>query len=198
MMDNSGFRSPGDAAGRSARESTIDQDCFFEGTFRTPGNMRIEGTYQGAVECHGTLLIAETGKVNARVAAGSLIIAGEFAGEAQCESRFELLKTGRASGSVAARSTVVHDGAFFEGDIRMGGETRPVDRPAASGATTAGDDQPRPVVSGAATGSQRRRPSADVPEPEPAPADAEPAPRMNGRAQGAGRDVLPNRTGEEA
>lgn len=197
MMDNSGFGSPIDAAGRNARESTIDQDCFFEGTFRTPGNMRIEGTYQGAVECHGTLLIAETGKVDARVAAGNLIVAGEFAGEAQCDSRFELLKTGRASGSIAARSTVVHEGAFFEGDIRMGGsETRPAGASTA-GPTTAPASQPRSAVGASASPSQRRRTATELPESEPAADDGETAPRVNGRAQGAGRDVLPNRTGEE-
>ena len=124
MMDNSSFRSPGDpidSGARRGRESVIDQECFFEGTFRTPGNMRIEGTYQGVIECQGTLLIAESGQVNARIVAGNLIVGGQFSGEVQCQSRFELLKSGRSSGAVAAQATVIHDGAYFDGEIRMGG-----------------------------------------------------------------------------
>ena len=80
MMENSGLRTSGDpsdlpAVRRGSRESVIDHECFFEGTFRTPGNMRIEGAYQGVIECKGTLTIAESGQVKARIAAGSLAIA---------------------------------------------------------------------------------------------------------------------------
>jgi cytoskeletal protein CcmA (bactofilin family) len=199
MMENSSFRPPAEPLGRGTRESVIDSDCFFEGTFRTPGNMRIEGTYQGQIECQGTLLIAEGGTVNARIVAGSLIVAGQFSGEAQCESRFELLRTGRASGGIMAKSTVVHDGAFFEGEIRMGAEAAAGRAaraaPIAAAAPTAAQPSIMPTPA-----AERPRPTAEEPGPrEEPPADAEPlaAPRTNGRRQtGAGRDVLPNRTGE--
>jgi cytoskeletal protein CcmA (bactofilin family) len=214
MMDNSGFRSavdPIDGAGRKGgRESIIDQDCFFEGTFRTPGNMRIEGGYQGAIECRGTLLIAETGQVNARVVAGNLIVAGQFSGEVQCESRFELLKTGRASGSVAAATTVVHDGAHFDGEIRMGGREASVadsrTPPASIQPTQAPAQNAEPAEPPRPAASSRRRavaePDADsaAPQTEVAPDSAEDgpqSPRANGRSQStAAREVLPNRTGE--
>jgi cytoskeletal protein CcmA (bactofilin family) len=131
MMENTTFRPLGDPTDtlggrRAGRESLIDQECFFEGTFRTPGNLRIEGTYQGVVECHGTLTIAESGRVNARILAGCLIVAGQLTGEAQCENRFEIVRSGQVTGAVYARTVVVHDGAYFEGEIRMGG-SRPAD-----------------------------------------------------------------------
>ena len=206
MMDNPTLRTamdPAEAAGgrRGGRESVIDQDCFFDGTFRTPGNMRIEGAYQGVIECQGTLLIAESGQVNARIVAGSLIVAGQFTGEAQCDSRFEVLKTGRASGSIAATQTVVHDGAFFEGDIRMGG------REAGSGGRTGPAMRaPEPAAEtaarsplNAAAPARRRLPTeaAMLAEDDTSPdqGDAAAPPKVNGRTQpAAGRDVLPNRT----
>ena len=147
MMENTTFRplgEPADSLGgrRAGRESLIDQECFFEGTFRTPGNLRIEGTYQGVVECHGTLTIAESGRVNARILAGSLIIAGQLTGEAQCENRFEIVRTGQVNGSVYARTVVVHDGAYFEGEIRMGG-ARPADDATQGAGRQAGMAAPR-------------------------------------------------------
>jgi len=191
MMENSPFRQPIDGApGRGVRESVIDQDCYFEGTFRTPGNMRVEGTYEGQIECQGTLLIAENGNVNARIAAGSLIVAGRLAGEAQCESRFELLRTGRASGAIVAKSTVVHEGAFFEGEIHMGGELASA-RGAA--ATTAAPQPAAAIVPAEAPPAAEETTSEDE-EPPLAGAPVA-APRSNGRRSGA-RDVLPNRTGE--
>jgi cytoskeletal protein CcmA (bactofilin family) len=197
-MEHSGNR-PGEGARSAGRESVIDHDCYFEGTFRTPGNMRIDGTYKGVIECHGTLLIAETGQVNARIVAGSLLVSGELSGEVQCESRFELLKSGRVSGSVATKTVVVHDGAFFEGEVRMGAEPvapRP-SQPAAVPAAEKVDDAP---AESAPAG--RRRSGQDAPRAaaataaDGATADDGGAPRINGRSQTGNRDIVPNRTGE--
>ena len=215
MMENPSFRASSEPMGASGarpggRESVIDQECFFEGTFRTPGNMRIEGTYQGAIECQGTLMIAETGQVNARVVAGNLIVGGQYTGEAQCESRFEVLRTGRVSGAVLATSTVVHDGAFFEGEIRMGArdaaaaDARGTALPAGAagtGALSAPATAARPAA-GMAIAPRRRsgtEATADASAEPPSPTEdkASAAPHTNGRSQPAGgRDVLPNRTGE--
>jgi len=180
------------------RESVIDQDCYFEGTFRTPGNMRVEGTYEGQIECQGTLLIAENGNVNARIVAGSLIVAGRLAGEAQCESRFELLKTGRASGAVVAASTVVHEGAFFEGEIHMGGEAasaRGATATTAAARTATVAPPPAPTIAAEEPPPAAEGTAGDDGETAPLAEPSVTAPRANGRRSGA-RDVLPNRTGQ--
>jgi cytoskeletal protein CcmA (bactofilin family) len=221
MVENSSFRSAGDpietAARRNGRESVIDQDCFFEGTFRTPGNMRIEGAYQGAIECQGTLLIAESGQVNARIVAGNLIVAGQFSGEVQCQSRFELLKSGRVSGSVTTQSTVIHDGAFFEGEIRMGGRDASISESVSplsqrlpsqvqqpspggtTGATTAPETPARPTT----PSSNRRRAASEsseaggTAETSDSSEESSEPPTVNGRSQAASsRDIVPNRAAE--
>jgi cytoskeletal protein CcmA (bactofilin family) len=221
MVENSSFRSAGDpieaAARRNGRESVIDQDCFFEGTFRTPGNMRIEGAYQGAIECQGTLLIAESGQVNARIVAGNLIVAGQFSGEVQCQSRFELLQSGRASGSVTTQSTIIHDGAFFEGEIRMGGRDTsigesvsplsqrlplPAQQPSAGG-TAAAATTPESPARPSNPSSNRRRAASETSEAgetveagDSTEESSEPR-TVNGRSQSASaRDIVPNRAAE--
>jgi cytoskeletal protein CcmA (bactofilin family) len=207
MVENSGVRTSGEPSGqlavhRGARESVIDHECFFEGTFRTPGNMRIEGAYQGVIECQGTLTIAESGQVKARIAAGNLAIAGQFQGEALCEARFEILKTGRVTGTIAARSTVVHEGAFFEGEIRMGNGREPAAAPVQA-ARSAISEQAAPSPGITPTVPSRRRPiAAELPaSPQPdaaTPEAAEPdVPRVNGRSQPNRDATMPNRTSEE-
>lgn len=210
MIESSSLRSGlegGESFGarRSARESLIDAECFFEGTFRTPGNLRIEGGCQGVIECQGTLFIAESGHVNARILAGNLTVAGQLEGEAQCGTRFEMLKTGHVNGSVAASSVVIHDGAYFTGDIRMGGAARSEDNAAPATPATATVAAPartgEPVSGVAATVPVRRRPAAENPPPlvtEPtAEAVEAPAAKMNGRGQGSGsRDIQPNRAAD--
>lgn len=197
MMESSSPRSGlegGESFGtrRTAHESLIDAECFFEGTFRTPGNLRIEGGCQGVIECHGTLFIAESGHVNARILAGNLTVAGQLEGEAQCETRFEMLKTGQVNGSVAATSVKIHDGAYFTGEIRMGGaapkEAAAITAPttAASASTVAPPRSSEPVSGVAATVPIRRRPAADEASPPPSEASApetpeRPAAKVNGQ-----------------
>lgn len=121
MADNpaSGFSS--DLGGRSVAraESLIDRESFFSGAYRTPHNLRIDGRYEGEIECAGTLFIGESASVNARVTAGSVTVAGQFDGEIACDIKFEILRTGRVSGSVRTGVTVVHEGATYEGELRM-------------------------------------------------------------------------------
>lgn len=195
MVDTASYRSPeslevfGDR--RSGRESLIDSECFFDGTFRTPGNMRIEGSFHGAIECQGSLFIAETGRVDARIVAGNLSVAGAFQGEAQCETRFELLKTGRVEGAITAKTTVIHDGAYIQGEIRMGGATQSASAPAAS-PPPARPIQPTPRASAANRAAPPPAATTDGESNSAAPAD-----RVNGRSAPAnGRDVLPDRTSE--
>lgn len=104
----------------SARgESLIDRESHFTGTYRTPHDLRIEGRYEGEIECKGTVHVGETAVVNARIVAGNVTVAGQCDGEIACDNRFEILRTGRVSGTVTSSSTVVHEGAYYQGDLCM-------------------------------------------------------------------------------
>lgn len=100
-------------------ESLIDRESQFTGSYRTPHDLRIEGRYEGDIECKGTVFVGETATVNARIVAGNVTVAGQCEGEIVCEARFEILRTGRVSGSVTSGVTVVHEGAFYQGELRM-------------------------------------------------------------------------------
>ncbi|MFN8558181.1 MAG: polymer-forming cytoskeletal protein [Dehalococcoidia bacterium] len=198
MADTPLVRLPLDgAAARS--ESVIDRASYFTGTFRTAQNLRIEGKYEGEIECAGAVFVAEGANVNARIVAGSVIVAGQCQGEIVCEARFEILSAGRVSGSVSTGVTVVHEGAFYEGEIRMtpgrpAEERRqpppavrpapePVALPQRPEAAQAAETAPAPAP------SPRRRPAEpaskdDEPELPAALATATAGSRANGASNG--------------
>ncbi len=185
MADTSAFRLASEptitSRNGTTTESLIDRESHFSGTYRTPDNLRIEGRYEGEIACTGTVFIGETATVNARIAAGNVTIAGQFDGEIVCESRFEVLRTGRVSGSVNATITVVHEGAFYQGELRMtrvgaseqgrqsASGPRPVVTPPVADASPAGPSRPpvtateRPIP---AAGRRRLDPAASTGESE--------------------------------
>jgi cytoskeletal protein CcmA (bactofilin family) len=106
-------------------ESVIDENSNFNGTYRTSQNLRIEGHYEGEIECEGTVTVAEQAVVNAKIRAENVTVAGRFDGEVDCGNRFELMPTGQVSGQVNAGLVAVHEGARFDGQLtRATGHTQ--------------------------------------------------------------------------
>jgi cytoskeletal protein CcmA (bactofilin family) len=107
-------------SGAVSRQSFIDRDSHFSGTHSTPNDLRVEGRFDGTIECTGTLIVAESADVNAQVTAGSVSVAGHLQGDIGCRGRFEILPTGRVEARVHATTIVVQEGARYEGEMRMG------------------------------------------------------------------------------
>jgi cytoskeletal protein CcmA (bactofilin family) len=213
MNDNAGSRFPS-PAGASQTESLIDRESHFTGNYRTPHNLRIDGRYEGDIECRGTVFVGETAVVNARVLAGNVTVAGQFEGEIMCESRFEILRTGRVTGSVNTGVTVVHEGAFYQGELRMSRPEREQSRtpgPPAAAVADRPSTPPRPSSSVSPTirtplaaierstppappAPRRRTPESPAPDSEPempaslAATSAGPRPGANGHAPAPGSE----------
>lgn len=141
--------------------SVIDQYSNFDGTYNSARDLRVEGQVKGTIVCKGTLHVAQGATVKASVEAEAISVAGELEGEINCRGRLELLQTGRVKGEISTQSLVIHEGAFYEGDLEMGGNggrsrrPRGVERSASSDSPSttpdvAGSDSPTPA---AATGT---------------------------------------------
>jgi cytoskeletal protein CcmA (bactofilin family) len=125
-MTNAGYGSPGSVdpnwtpakrTPSSNTESVVDENSNFSGTYRTSHNLRIEGQYDGEIECEGTVTVAEQATVNARIRAENVAVAGHCQGEIDCANKFELLPTGIFNGNVTAGLVAVHEGARFDGQL---------------------------------------------------------------------------------
>jgi cytoskeletal protein CcmA (bactofilin family) len=162
--------------GSGSRQSFIDRDSHFSGTHATPNDLRVEGRFDGTIECTGTLIVAESADVNAQVTAGSVSVAGHLQGDIGCRGRFEILPTGRVEARVQAATIVVQEGARYEGEMRMGstpaaagaenhsGEKRPEHRPARRPTPPASGEVPSFTVN---AGRSNGRPTSDDATPLP-------------------------------
>ncbi|HWC76324.1 MAG TPA: polymer-forming cytoskeletal protein [Blastocatellia bacterium] len=83
--------------------------------------LQVEGKVVGKVTSPGgTLVIGETGELEAQVDVGICVIHGALYGDLIAKARVEIRKNGKVSGDVITPTLVVEEGAVFNGAIRMG------------------------------------------------------------------------------
>ena len=85
--------------------------------------LQVEGKVSGKLTSeNGTLIIGESGHIEAQVEVGVCIIYGELHGNLVARSKVEIRRTGRVQGDVTTPVLLVEEGAMFNGLIRMGQE----------------------------------------------------------------------------
>jgi cytoskeletal protein CcmA (bactofilin family) len=99
--------------------SVIDRYSNFDGTYHSTRDLRIEGQVKGTIECRGTLHIAQGANIDAKVEAENISVAGELEGEITCRGKLQLLPSGRVRGKINTVTLVIHEGAFYEGELEM-------------------------------------------------------------------------------
>ncbi len=103
----------------SAR-TVISRESTFNGNVRSDGDLLIEGTFEGEIDCKGTVIIAEGANVSATIRARNSTVAGSANGDFSCEERLTIQSTGEMRGKAQAPTLIVEEGAFFEGEFKMG------------------------------------------------------------------------------
>ena len=117
----------------------------FEGLLSFDGTVRIDGRFKGEIQTNDTLIIGESGHVEAEVKAGHCIIMGGMVGNVRASGKVEVASTGKVIGNLFTPVLIVQEGGAIEGSISMKKE--------------AGQSQkmviPREVISKPAPGEQR-------------------------------------------
>ena len=67
----------------------------------------------------GTLIIGESGQIEAQIDVGVCVVHGTIQGNLIARSKLEIRKTGRVHGDVITPVLLVEEGAVFNGAIRM-------------------------------------------------------------------------------
>lgn len=149
-MDQGGYR--GGYAPQAVEDdqesiSVIDQYSNFDGTYNSTRDLRIEGQVKGTIECRGTLHIAQGANVNAKVEAENISVAGELDGEITCRGRLQLMPSGRVRGKINTVTLVIHEGAFYEGELEMNGPDNRLGGRSSRGRTSLSSQQSSTPVS---------------------------------------------------
>jgi len=85
--------------------------------------LHVDGKVAGKISSEsGTMVIGESGQVEAQLDVGICVIHGALYGNLIARSKVEIHKTGRVHGDLITPVLLVEEGAVFNGGIKMGQE----------------------------------------------------------------------------
>ena len=100
--------------------TTIGKSLIITGDITSQEDITIHGRVKGQIKMEkGSLVVAETGTVEAAVFGTNITIQGTVEGDVTASERVEVAATGNVSGTVSTPSLVLQDGASFNGMIDM-------------------------------------------------------------------------------
>lgn len=100
-------------------QSFLDSGTSFEGKVAFSGVVRIDGHFRGEASAKGTLVIGETGIVEADLELASLVVHGTYRGSVSAREVVEVSATGLVEGSVSTPRLIVAEGARINGAVEM-------------------------------------------------------------------------------
>ncbi len=107
--------------GLSAEELNgfMDQGTEFLGELRFRDTFRVDGHVKGKIVSDNTLIVGESGVVEAEIDCGVVSIRGTVTGRIQGRQKVELLAGAKVQGTLVSPKLVIEDGAVFQGDCDM-------------------------------------------------------------------------------
>jgi cytoskeletal protein CcmA (bactofilin family) len=98
----------------------IDQGSEFEGKLSFKDTVRIDGRFRGEISSENTLIVGESGEIDASIKSKTVAISGSVIGDVTAQAKVVVHKTGRIEGNIEAQVLVVEEGAQIDGHVRMG------------------------------------------------------------------------------
>jgi cytoskeletal protein CcmA (bactofilin family) len=97
----------------------IDQGSSFEGKLSFKDTVRIDGHFTGEISSENTLIIGETGEIEANIHSKTVIISGAVSGDVVAATKVVLHKSARMQGNVETPSLMIEEGAALNGQVSM-------------------------------------------------------------------------------
>ncbi len=97
----------------------IDQGSDFEGKLSFRDTVRIDGRFQGEITSENTLIVGESGEIDAKIRSQVVAISGSVDGDIVAAEKVVLHKTARVTGNIETPSLVMEEGAVLNGVIKM-------------------------------------------------------------------------------
>ncbi len=126
------------AAGAGGLTAFIDQGSEFEGKLSFRDTVRIDGKFCGEITSENTLIVGESGEIEADIYSKTVSISGTVSGNVIAEAKVVLHKTALVNGNIETPMLVVEEGAKVNGQVTMNGsrsKPKAVLLPVASGST---------------------------------------------------------------
>lgn len=91
-----------------------------EGKINCETDLRIDGHFNGEIQCGATVIIGEQGDIKSNIIANQVIVAGKVTGDIQAQDRLTILKNGQIDGNVHVTQLVIVEGGMLNGTSKMG------------------------------------------------------------------------------
>ena len=101
----------------------IDQGSEFEGKLSFRDTVRIDGRFSGEITSENTLLVGESGEIEAEIRSKTVVVSGTVNGNMFAEAKVVLHKSAKVTGDIHTPSLVVEEGAKITGKINMSGKS---------------------------------------------------------------------------
>jgi len=99
----------------------IDQGSEFEGKLSFRDTVRIDGRFSGEITSENTLIVGESGEIDAEIRSKTVVVSGVVNGNVIAEAKVVLHKSAKINGDIHTPSIVVEEGAMITGRIDMAG-----------------------------------------------------------------------------
>ncbi|MCX8065596.1 MAG: polymer-forming cytoskeletal protein [Candidatus Hydrogenedentes bacterium] len=103
----------------SSVQSIIGAGTVIKGEIVSKNSIKIEGEVGGKIESKETVIVFETGKVDAEIIAKQVVVSGEVNGNIFATERLEITAKGRVKGNITAPRVSIAEGVYFEGQCTM-------------------------------------------------------------------------------
>jgi cytoskeletal protein CcmA (bactofilin family) len=107
------------SSGMGGLTAFIDQGSEFEGKLSFKDTVRIDGCFRGEITSENTLIVGESGEIEANIKSTVVVVSGTVHGDVQAGRQIVLHKTARVEGDLHTPSIMVEEGAVFNGRLSM-------------------------------------------------------------------------------
>ena len=109
------------SGGEGNLNSILGPGCKIKGDIEIKGTLRIDGEFDGTINCPETLIIGKSGVVKAsNVKVKNAVIGGKLIGNIDATNKIELQTGSHVEGDIVTARLVIDEGVFFEGACKMG------------------------------------------------------------------------------
>lgn len=105
----------------STGPTVIGRGIRLEGELTGSDPIEIWGELHGTAGTESRLRVAPGGKVVGELAAEAVVVEGRVDGRISAEKKVELQSACRVTGDLDAKTLGIEEGAYFEGNVKMGG-----------------------------------------------------------------------------
>ena len=102
----------------------LGTDALFKGTLSFEDTVRIDGKFEGQVYTKDTLVIGETGDMQADVEVGILVCKGKLRGTVVASKKIEMYPASKIIGNVQTPALSIELGAVLDGNCNMVGREK--------------------------------------------------------------------------